>query len=257
MRHCLALAVFGLSFLAATAHADPALARIKARGSLIVSVKNEGERQQAAHKDPAHFAKRDFEIGIARALAAHLTGSADTLELRQMRKPLRLPAVVSGEVDLAISMFRVTPEAAVQVEFSTPYYDSALAALTLPGMSPASLAALNGKRLALIERNDAGGSELPAGVTPASTTRFGRFERAAEALKAGEVDALLSERANIESFIKDGHPEFVCSVPWLRTPIAVALPKGNPDLLREVNATIEALKTSGELARMAGQLWTN
>jgi ABC-type amino acid transport substrate-binding protein len=163
-----------------------------------------------------------------------------------MRKPLRLPAVVSGEVDLAISMFRVTPEAAAQVAFSTPYYDSALAALTLPGMSPASLAALNGKRLALIERNDAGGSELPAGVTPASTMRFGRFERAAEALKAGEVDALLSERANIESFIKDGHPEFVCSEPLLRTPIAVALPKGNPDLLREVNAAIEALKASGK-----------
>ena len=257
MRHRFVFAALGLSFLTATAHADSALDRIKARGSLIVSVKNEGERQQAAHKDPAHFAKRDFEIGIARALAAHLTGSADKLELRQMRKPLRLPAVVSGEVDLAISMFRVTPEAAAQVAFSTPYYDIALAALTLPGSSPASLAALNGKRLAIIERNDAGGSELPAGVTPASTKGFGRFERAAEALKAGEVDALLSERANIESFIKDGHSEFVCSVPLLRTPIAVALPKNNPDLLREVNATIEALKTSGELASMAAQLPAN
>jgi ABC-type amino acid transport substrate-binding protein len=46
-------------------------------------------------------------------------------------------------------------------------------------------------------------------------------------------------------------------VPLLRTPIAVALPKGNPDLLREVNAAIEALKASGDLARMAGPLSTN
>jgi ABC-type amino acid transport substrate-binding protein len=46
-------------------------------------------------------------------------------------------------------------------------------------------------------------------------------------------------------------------VPLLRTPIAVALPKNNPDLLREVNATIEALKTSGELASMAAQLPAN
>jgi hypothetical protein len=65
----LMLYLAGAVLLPATAHADAALDRIKARGKLVVSVKNESARRQSAHKDPAHFAKRDFEIALARAIA--------------------------------------------------------------------------------------------------------------------------------------------------------------------------------------------
>lgn len=47
-------------------------------------MQNAGERRQSAHKDPAHFAKRGFEIALAGALAKHLVGSEDALELKLM-----------------------------------------------------------------------------------------------------------------------------------------------------------------------------
>ena len=85
----------------AAAHADPALDRIAARGYAVVSVKNEGRRRQDAHKDPAHFQKRDFEVALAREIAAALPGDPKKLELRMMRRPERLPAVAEGRVDQA------------------------------------------------------------------------------------------------------------------------------------------------------------
>lgn len=242
--------LLGLGFALRPALADPALERITARGRLVVVVKNEGERRQAAHKDPAHFAKRDFEIAIARAIAAQLLGSPEALELKLLRKRERLPAVASGEADLGLSMFAVTPEAAQLVDFSTPYAEHSLAAMTL-GEPPAGLEGLQGKRLGLIARNDSGRLAPPSALNANERLSFKRFEAAADALRSGEIDALLSERQNILAFIADGHADFRCSATLERVPVAVAMPKGSPDLQTAVNAVIERLRQSGELSRLA------
>lgn len=244
------LLVLVLGFACRTVLADPALDRIKARGRLVVVVKNEGERRQAAHKDPAHFAKRDFEIGIARAIAAQVLGSPDALELKLLRKRDRLTAVAAGEADLGLSMFAVTPEAAAKVDFSTPYTEHALAAMT-SAAPPDNLAALKGKRLGMIARNDSGRLGQPSALKDNAWLEYQRFEAAAEALRSGEIDALLSERQNILAFVSDGHPEFRCSPTLERVPVAVALPKASPDLQAAVNAVIEGLQRDGELARLA------
>ena len=114
------------------ANAD-ALERIRARGQLLVAVKNEGNPSRAAHKDPAHFDKRDFELAIARAIAAKLLGSEDRLTLVTFRKPERVPAVADGKVDLAISMLRPTPRNLARVDFSAPYYEAGVAVMQKAG----------------------------------------------------------------------------------------------------------------------------
>ena len=233
-----------------TAAADAAIERITARGRLVVVVKNAGERRQSAHKDPAHFAKRDFEIGLARAIAQQLLGSADALELKLVRKPERLPAVANGEADLGLSMFAVTPEASQLVDFSVPYAERELAVMTV-ATPPGSLSALNGLKLGLIARNDSTRGGPPATIKPAEWRAYERFEAAAAALRAGEIDALLSERQNIQAFLADGPAGLHCSAALERVPVAVALPKSSPDLRAAVDAVISRLRRDGELARMA------
>ena len=230
--------------------ADAALDRIKARGRLVVVVKNEGEQRQAAHKDPAHFAKRNFEIAIARAIARQLLGSPEALELKLLRKRERLPAVASGEADLGLSMFAITPETQALVDFSAPYAEHTLAAMTT-GPAPATLAALSGRRVGVIARNDSGRLGPPASLAPAEWRSFERFEAAATALEAGEIDALLSERPNIQAFISDAHPGFQCSAALERVPVGVAVPKDSPDLRAAVDAVLLRLQREGELERLA------
>ena len=118
-----------MCLISTSAQAANDLAGIRARGQLIVSVKNVGDKALEKHRDPAHFHKRGMELAIARAIAKHILGSPDTLTLKMMRKPERLPAIACGDVDLGISMLRVTAANAKLVDFSTPYYRNGLAVL--------------------------------------------------------------------------------------------------------------------------------
>ena len=235
----------------ATARADPALDRISARGHVVVSVKNEGRRDQGAHKDPAHFQKRDFEIAIARELAAALPGDPTKLELRMMRRPERLPAVAEGQVDLGISMLRVSPKSAAKVDFSIPYFRGALAAMHKPGLKIRQLSDLDGRAVAYIARNDDGAGDLPDSVKPGSVQEFADFDAAVAALEQGSVEVLVSERANIDLYLARRPVALERSAALLEETMAVAVQKGNPQLLEKVNATLEALAHDGRLDTMA------
>lgn len=248
---CLLLA--GLLFVTPSVSAD-ALARIVSRDRLLVAVKNDGNPNRAAHKDPAHFDKRDFEIELARAIAARLLGDSAKVEFVMVRKPERIPAVASGKVDLAISMLRVTPERRAQVDFSEPYFEAGAAVMQAPTGTIAKPADLAGRRLGVIARNDDAPHALLDGSggtgAPASLVEYEHFDAAAEALQAGAIDALFSESANIDVYVKSHAGSFVCSPPLSVEPVAIALPKGEAALLSAVNGVLAELRASGQLDAM-------
>lgn len=76
----LVFTAFALAISNATAANDPTA--IRARGRLIVSVKNQGANAQSAHNDPAHFEKRGMELELAHALAARLLADPQKIELK-------------------------------------------------------------------------------------------------------------------------------------------------------------------------------
>lgn len=249
---CCCLLLLNLAGLSAAA-ADT-LERIRERGHLRVAVKNDGNPDRAAHKDPAHFDKRDFEVDLAHALAAALLGDASKVEFVMVRKPERIPAVASGKVDLAISMLRPEPRHLAEVDFSQPYYDAGVAVMQGRSGRIAKAQELVGRRIGVIARNDAEPHAMLARVGradgPAALREFEHFDAAADALKQGDIDALFSESANIDVYVKAHAGQFVCSPPLSIEPVAVALPKGDTALLIAVNGVIDELRASGKLDAM-------
>jgi ABC-type amino acid transport substrate-binding protein len=233
---------------------DPAA--IRARGRLIVSVKNEGANALAAHKDPAHFEKRGMELELAHAFAERVLGDAQKVEFKMMRKPQRLPAIADGSVDLGISMLRVSVESAQTVDFSTPYFSSGLAVLQTAEGTIQSMADLAGKTLAVIDRNDGDAAVALAAVADGTgphpvVLKVANFRDAVRALAEHKADALLSEAVNIDVFLAR-HGQGLKRSPLLTEDrYAVAVAKGNAALLAEVNAVLAELNRSGELAAMA------
>ena len=108
------------------ANATSKVEQIRARGKLIVSVKNDAKKP---HKDPAHFQKRGFEVELAQALARHIVGDESRLELKMLARPVRLPMLAAGVVDLVVSMIPMTAENVSQCDFSHPYFSSGLSLL--------------------------------------------------------------------------------------------------------------------------------
>jgi ABC-type amino acid transport substrate-binding protein len=235
---------------AVLAGATDGLARIRARGVLVVSVKNDGNPDRAAHKDPAHFNKRAFELEIAREIARRLLGDPSRVEFRTMPKPARLAALVDGRVDLVISMLAPTADDRQRVDFSRPYFVLG-DALMQRGDGPAvrTSADLAGLRVGRIDRNDAnpGSARRDATVEPARFVDFESFEDAAAALERGAIDGLLSEAVNIDVWLADHPGRFVRSPTLTSRSVAVALPKGDTALGAEVDAVLDALAASGRL----------
>ncbi len=244
---CALLCLFSASAMAAND-----LAAIRARGQLIVSVKNVGDKAVEKHRDPAHFQKRGMELAIARAIAKHILGSADALTLKMMRKPERLPAIARGDVDLGVSMLHVTPANAKLVDFSTPYYRSGLAVLQARDGTITGKRDLAGKTLAVVERNDGDAAAMIATVAAMAGTApkvvlVANFRDGIEAIKDGRAAGLISEAVNIDVFLARH------AGPYKRSPLltedsyAVGVAKGNSDLLAAVNEVLATLEASGEL----------
>src|SRR5262245_49588698 len=140
--------------LALTCAAPPSrLDAIHARGKLIVAVKNEGAKVAAAHKDPAHFQKRNFELKLAERIAKDLLGDEKKLELVILPRKDRLSAVAKGDVDLVISMIQVNEANTSVVDFSVPYYESGFAVLVNAASPIKTLAELEGKKIAVPTQN--------------------------------------------------------------------------------------------------------
>lgn len=243
-----------LVLCASTARADR-LAEIRARGRLIVSVKNDARHP---HKDPAHFDKRGFEVELAGLLAKKLVGDAGKLELRMLARPLRLPMLAAGSVDLVLSMIPVTRENAAQVDFSHPYFASGLTLLVRAGAPRLTLAELAGKTVAFRKQsfNDYGGelSRMAQAHGVQVAVRYFPSEAAAAAAVArGEVAALGGNFVDLEAWARE-HSGFAVDATLLEPrQVAVAVKKGEPALLRAVNDVIDELRRSGALARLAAR----
>lgn len=246
---------FVVCLLPFVAHAGATLDGIRARGVLRVAVKNEGSLNRAEHNDPAHFQKRGFELELAHAIAREILGEGAKVELKTFRRRGRLPAVEDGTVDMAIAMFSINFDDAQEVAFSTPYYEGGLAVVQVGKCTVTRLQDLNGMTVSALDEKmtDPGGrlqKLASAQGAKISVRRYDSFDGAVAALRAGKVNALVSESANLEIYIAEGHQDLKRSPLLSHESFAVALPKGDVELLNAVNAVITNLRQSGELAAM-------
>jgi putative glutamine transport system substrate-binding protein len=246
----LALVLLSLSSVAQAA----TLAEIRSRGKLLVSVKNEGAAAPSTHHDPAHFQKRNFEVELAHALAKRLLGDAQKLELKLMPRAVRLVAVAEDRVDLTISMIAVTDERKKQVDFSRPYWSNGLALLLPPAAKVARLEDLQGKKLVALQQtaNDPS-AELARRAAARGITftveRVQAFQEAQSLIQQGRADGLVSHAVNIDEWLI-AHPGLARSAVLEREDFAVAVKKGNAELLAAVNQALGELEKSGELTAM-------
>jgi aspartate/glutamate/glutamine transport system substrate-binding protein len=228
------------------------LDEIRARGKLIVSVKNDAQKP---HKDPAHFQKRGFEIELTRIFARRILGDESKVELRILARPVRIPMLVTGAVDLVLSMIPVTAENSRQCDFSHPYFSSGLSLLLRGDAKLPSLSELSGKVIAFRKQsfNDYGAelSRIAAEHQVKLEVRYyPTFDAAVNAVKNGEALAMGGNFVDLDAY-RQQHGGFQVNAELLEERrVAVAVRKGDGDLLSLVNQILDELKKSGELKRM-------
>lgn len=260
-----AAALAALAPLAVLAQDDGgALARIRARGRLVVGVYNE--------MPPFHAAGQGIDVELARALARRLGVEASLLpfnadenmndDLRHMVWRGHYLGWGPADVLLHVPVDRPLMQANPRVEIFAPYWRERIVIARELARVPtmASLAAFAGQRIAVPGQSLAGWLLLGAdggAYREQLVTRWKDGTEAARALQRGEVAAAAGMASELASVLGADARYAIepLPVPRLRDGWAVgmAVKKEATDLARALQAGVNELIESGELARLFAQ----
>jgi len=240
-RIAVTLLVGALTLLgAAQAHAGT-LEAAKARGTLIVGVRNDFPPLGYLDADGKNTG---FEVDLARYLARQLLGDERKLRVTPAPPGSRITILHAGLADMLIAAVTVTEDRAAVFAFSEPYFLSGSLLLVPKTSAIQDLRDVTGRRVAVIEGSiQEGGLER---VAPAATpVKFWRVSEAVEALRAGRVDALAEDDILVLALARQ-NPDLAAVGKLFRPrPYAVAMRKGDPDLLAWVNDQLRKAKADG------------
>jgi polar amino acid transport system substrate-binding protein len=184
-----------------------------------------------------------FDIDLINAVA-------DKMGLETEIKDLPFNVVLAGgggQFDLAIAATTITPARAQKVDFSDPYFNAAQGLLVQEGSDVQSVDDLGGK---IVGAQDATTGETYAqDNTDASEVRpFPQIDQAYNALKVGQVDAVLNDLPSVnEAAEQIPGLEVVQDFPTDEQ-YGIVIPKGQTELLDAVDSALQEVKDDGTLA---------
>ncbi|MBC2580870.1 transporter substrate-binding domain-containing protein [Clostridium sp. DJ247] len=216
--------------------------RIKKNGKLVIGT--------SADYPPYEFHKSingkdeivGFDIEIAQQIAKDL---GVQLEKKDMKFDGLLAALNEGKVDMVISGMTPTPERAKNVDFSNVYYTAVqtIVVRTADKDKIKSTNDLNGKKIG-VQKGSIQEDIAKEQVSGAQAIALGKISDLMLALKSNRIEAAIVESPVAVSNI-NANKDLVISDIKLNTEeagSAVAIKKGTPDLVQEVNKTLDKLK---------------
>ena len=184
-----------------------------------------------------------IDVEICRAVAQKLGKQfrAETVDFDSV-----IPAVISGKADLAAAGITITEDRKKNVDFSIPYVKTGIVVIYKKSNPFKDAVQLKGKKIGV-----QGGTTSETYVLEQLKQEPDRSRSPAEAvagLKSGRVEFVIADIDPAKNCVK-GEPDLALSDFITSEEYAVAIRKGQPDLLKAVNETIAELKANGKLAK--------
>lgn len=234
--------VFILAGLATAASLD----EVKMKGKLLVGVKT--DFPPFGYVDSAGK-NQGFDVDLARALAKALFDDENKVELVTVTSGNRIPFLYSEWIDLIIATMTVTDERRQVLDFSEPYFLSGSLLLVPKASTIGGLEDLGGKQVAVIE-GAIQDKDLEQVAPKATRIKFGRVSEAIEALKGGRVDAFAQDDVLILTLATKNPDLKAVGKAFIPRPYAIAVRKGELELIRWVNDQLAKMKRDGTYDRL-------
>ncbi len=220
----------------------PALDAIRARGRLVVGL--DTGSNLFSFRDPVTGRIEGFDVDIAKEVARDLFGDRERVEFRILGSADREAALEGRLVDIVVKTMTITCERRKRVSFSTVYYQASQRVLTMSGSGISGIEDLAGKRVCIVK-----------GTT--SLQRMQQMQPAAAiltvpywadclvVLQQRQVDAISTDDAILAGLAAQDPYLEVVGEPISDEPYGVGVPKGNDDVVRFVNNTLERVRVDG------------
>ena len=184
-----------------------------------------------------------IDVEICRAVAEKLGKKfvAETVDFDSV-----IPAVISGKADLAAAGITVTEDRKKNVDFSIPYVKTGIVVIYKKSNPFTGKDQLKGQKIGV-----QAGTTSETFVLEELKQEPERSRSPAEAvagLKAGRCAFVIADVDPAKNCVK-GEAELAVSDFITSEEYAVAIRKGQPELLKAINETIAELKQNGKLAQ--------
>ncbi|RJL09643.1 glutamine ABC transporter substrate-binding protein GlnH [Paracoccus siganidrum] len=183
-----------------------------------------------------------FDIDLWDAIATELELS---YQLRPMDFAGIIPALQTGQVDVALAGITIKPERQEVIDFSDGYYDSGFLLMVAADSDIAGEADLAGKSLA-VKTGTSASDYAEANFTETELRKFPNVDNAYLELRAGGVDAAMHDTPNVLYYIATAGDGAVKAVgeQMMAHEYGIAFPKGS-ELTPRVNEALAAIKADG------------
>ncbi|MGN0845891.1 MAG: substrate-binding periplasmic protein [Kiritimatiellia bacterium] len=188
-----------------------------------------------------------IDVEICRAVAQKLGRgfSVETVNFDSV-----IPTVISGKADLAAAGITVTEDRKKNVDFSVPYVKTGVVFVYKKGTNYAKGPDAKGKKVGV--QSGTTSETYVVEELKQQPERFDSPAAAVAALQAGRVDVVIADIEPAKNCAK-GEENLAVSDFITTEEYAVAIRKGQPELLKAINDTIAELKASGQLAAWTKQ----
>jgi ABC-type amino acid transport/signal transduction systems, periplasmic component/domain len=230
---------------AASASAAGSIDKIKADGFVTMSTNAEFE--------PFEYKKGDDIVGIDADISQKI---ADKLGVKLKINDVAFDTLVneldSGRANFVAAGMTATEDKKKNVDFSDTYFKASQSIIVAKGSTVKGRADLNGKKVGVQQgttgdtycTNEKGENDIKVG----SVERYNKGVDAVTDLINGKIDAVVIDDFPATKFVEK-NPDKIVKLDEALTQeeYAIAVKKGDTDMLKTVNDVLAELKSSGEL----------
>ncbi|XCP86402.1 basic amino acid ABC transporter substrate-binding protein [Roseburia hominis] len=194
---------------------------------------------------PYEYYEGDEIVGIDAEFAAAIAEKLGMeLKIEDMAFNSILSAVSSGKADLGVAGMTVDETRKKQVDFSDSYYTGRQVIIVKEDSDIAGPDGLEGKKIG-VQEGTTGDIYTTDDFGDEAIERYNKGMEAVQALAQGKIDAVVIDDQPAQTFVEQVEGLKVLEAEYAEEDYAIALKKGNTELLEKVNAAIKELKEDG------------
>lgn len=221
--------------------ADETSAAAEAAGGVLVMATN-------AEFPPYEFHEGDAIVGIDAEIAKAIADELGMeLEIEDIAFDSIIPEITSGKADMGLAGMTVTEDRKMNVDFSDTYAKASQKIIVTEDSGIAAPDDLKGVVVGvqLGTTGDIYVSDLEADDT--TVERYNKGFEAVQALSQGKVDAVVIDGEPAKTFVAQTEGLKILEESFTDEEYAIAVKKGNTELLDKINAALKTLKDNGTL----------
>jgi glutamate transport system substrate-binding protein len=201
-----------------------------------------------------------FDVEVAKIIAAELGIKADDIEWVETVSANREPFLQNGQVDMVVATYTINDARKQLIDFAGPYYEAGQDIMVAKG-NPEGIEGpddLAGKNVCSVEGSTPA-QNIRDNYPQAQLTLFDVYSKCADALSAGQVDAVTTDNVILTGLVAGSNGGFeLVGNPFTKEPYGIGVPKGDIEFRDFINDVLEESFENGSWAeawdRTAGEI---